>query len=236
MMNTINMTQSFKKGASHGESYHRESSLPHGLFITFEGIEGSGKTTQIQMLEEVLKKKGIPYITTREPGGTKIAEAIRHILLNPDLKEMRPETELLLYCASRAQHTAELILPALAEGKIVLCDRYFDSTYAYQGAARDLDEELINVLTKFSTYGRNPDLTFLLDLPVEIGLARIKNRNLDRLEQETISFHEKVREQYLSIARKYHSRYIVLKGESQPEEIHRQILASLHTYIGEQND
>ncbi|MCK9165002.1 MAG: dTMP kinase, partial [Candidatus Cloacimonas sp.] len=118
------MTQSFKKSASHGESYHRESSLPHGLFITFEGIEGSGKTTQIQMLEEVLKKKSIPYITTREPGGTKIAEAIRHILLNPDLKEMRPETELLLYCASRAQHTAELILPALAEGKIVLCDRY----------------------------------------------------------------------------------------------------------------
>ena len=230
------MTQSFSENASPRENCHNVSSHLPGLFITFEGIEGSGKTTQIQMLEVVLKERGIAYITTREPGGTKIAEAIRSILLNPAFKEMKPETELLLYCASRAQHTAELILPALAEGKIVLCDRYFDSTYAYQGAARELDEELINVLTKFSTYGRNPDLTFLIDLPVEIGLTRIKNRSLDRLEQETISFHAKVREQYLSIARKYPSRYIVLNGESQPEKIHHQILSALHTYIGEQND
>ncbi|OQC69770.1 MAG: Thymidylate kinase [Candidatus Cloacimonetes bacterium ADurb.Bin003] len=185
------------------------------------------------MLVEVLKAKGIPYVTTREPGGTKISEAIRDLLLNPEFMEMKPETELLLYCASRAQHTAELILPALEEGKIVISDRYFDSTYAYQGAARELDEEVINVLTRFSTYGRNPDLTFLLDLPVEVGLARIKNRNLDRLEQETLSFHEKVRRQFLSIANKYPSRYIVLNGESQPEIIHRQILSTLQPFIGE---
>ncbi len=239
MMNTINTTQLFSENTVHSESSHLENLTPQdslsskGLFITFEGIEGSGKTTQIIMLVEVLKAKGIPYVTTREPGGTKISEAIRDLLLNPEFMEMKPETELLLYCASRAQHTAELILPALEEGKIVISDRYFDSTYAYQGAARELDEEVINVLTRFSTYGRNPDLTFLLDLPVEVGLARIKNRNLDRLEQETLSFHEKVRRQFLSIANKYPSRYIVLNGESQPEIIHRQILSTLQPFIGE---
>ncbi len=239
MMNTINTTQLFSENTVHSESSHLENLTPKdslsskGLFITFEGIEGSGKTTQIIMLVEVLKAKGIPYVTTREPGGTKISEAIRDLLLNPEFMEMKPETELLLYCASRAQHTAELILPALEEGKIVISDRYFDSTYAYQGAARELDEEVINVLTRFSTYGRNPDLTFLLDLPVEVGLARIKNRNLDRLEQETLSFHEKVRRQFLSIANKYPSRYIVLDGESQPEIIHRQIISTLQPFIGE---
>ena len=244
MMNTINTTQLFSESTVHNKSSHcvsshlenltpKDSFSGKGLFITFEGIEGSGKTTQIIMLVEVLKAKGIPYVTTREPGGTKISEAIRDLLLNPKFMEMKPETELLLYCASRAQHTAELILPALEEGKIVISDRYFDSTYAYQGAARELDEEVINVLTRFSTYGRNPDLTFLLDLPVEVGLARIKNRNLDRLEQETLSFHEKVRRQFLSIANKYPSRYIVLDGESQPEIIHRQILSTLQPFIGE---
>ena len=244
MMNTINTTQLFSESTVHNKSSHcvsshlenltpKDSFSGKGLFITFEGIEGSGKTTQIIMLVEVLKAKGIPYVTTREPGGTKISEAIRDLLLNPEFMEMKPETELQLYCASRAQHTAELILPALEEGKIVISDRYFDSTYAYQGAARELDEEVINVLTRFSTYGRNPDLTFLLDLPVEVGLARIKNRNLDRLEQETLSFHEKVRRQFLSIANKYPSRYIVLNGESQPEIIHRQIISTLQPFIGE---
>ena len=161
MMNTINTTQLFSEStvhtkSSHCVSSHLENLTPNdslsskGLFITFEGIEGSGKTTQIIMLVEVLKAKGIPYVTTREPGGTKISEAIRDLLLNPEFMEMKPETELLLYCASRAQHTAELILPALEEGKIVISDRYFDSTYAYQGAARELDEEVINVLTRLS--------------------------------------------------------------------------------------
>lgn len=236
MMSTTNTTPLFNKSAMPRKNSHCVNSRPEGLFITFEGIEGSGKTTQIQLLAKNFELKGIPFITTREPGGTKISEAIRTLLLNPKFSEMQPETELLLYCASRAQHTAELILPSLAEGKIVICDRYFDSTYAYQGAARELNEEVIDILTQFSTYGRNPDLTFLLDLPAEVGLSRINNRNLDRLEQETLSFHQKVRQQYLAIASKYSFRYIVINGEKQAEEIHRQILSTLQTYIGEQND
>jgi len=214
------MTQSFKKSASHGESYHRESSLPHGLFITFEGIEGSGKTTQIQMLEEVLKKKSIPYITTREPGGTKIAEAIRHILLNPDLKEMRPETELLLYCASRAQHTAELILPALAEGKIVLCDRYFDSTYAYQGVH---EKAILLIHQMQTTLFQNliPSITFLLDIDPEISLQRIQ-RKKDQFE--ALLFLTEVRKRYQKIAKENPERVIILDSNLSPLELEKKVL------------
>ncbi len=207
-----------------------------GLFITFEGIEGSGKSTQVKLLVKALQKRNLPYLTTREPGGTEIAEAIRSILLNPLYANMTPETELLLYCASRAQHTAELIIPALENGSIVICDRYFDSTYAYQGAARELDENLIDTLTRFATYGRIPDLTFLIDLPVQVGLSRIQSRQLDRLEKEKTAFHERVREQFLFIANKCPSRYVVLNGEQTPEEIHRQLLASLQPFLGEGND
>ncbi len=207
-----------------------------GLFITFEGIEGSGKSTQVKLLVKALQKRNFPYLTTREPGGTEIAEAIRSILLNPLYANMTPETELLLYCASRAQHTAELIIPALENGSIVICDRYFDSTYAYQGAARELDENLIDTLTRFATYGRIPDLTFLIDLPVQVGLSRIQSRQLDRLEKEKTAFHERVREQFLFIANKCPSRYVVLNGEQTPEEIHRQLLASLQPFLGEGND
>jgi dTMP kinase len=210
--------------------------LSKGLFITFEGIEGSGKSTQVKLLVKALQKRNFPYLTTREPGGTEIAEAIRSILLNPLYANMTPETELLLYCASRAQHTAELIIPALDKGCIVICDRYFDSTYAYQGAARELDENLIDTLTRFATYGRIPDLTFLIDLPVQVGLSRIQSRQLDRLEKEKTAFHERVREQFLFIANKCPSRYVVLNGEQTPEEIHRQLLASLQPFLGEGND
>ena len=203
-----------------------------GLFITFEGIEGSGKSTQVKLLVDYLTKHQLPYLTTREPGGTVISEAIRSILLNPEYAEMKPETELLLYCASRAQHTGELILPALAEGKIVICDRYYDSTYAYQGAARELDEQLIDTLTRFATYGRIPDITFLLDLPVEIGLTRIKQRQLDRLELETADFHRKVRQQFLHIANKCSDRYIVLDALEEPETIHGKIVSLLKPMIG----
>ena len=152
-----------------------------GIFVTFEGIEGSGKSTQVRMLVEYLKEHKLDYITTREPGGTPIAESIRTLLLDPGNAEMLPATELLLYCASRAQHTGELILPALAAGKIVICDRYYDSTYAYQGAARRLDEQMIETLTKMATFDTQPDLTVLLDVPVQAGLLRIKDRTLDRL-------------------------------------------------------
>lgn len=199
-----------------------------GKFITFEGIEGCGKSTQVRLLTQHLADIGVPYLNTREPGGTPIAEAIRKILLDPACSEMLPETELLLYNASRAQHTGELILPALAAGKMVICDRYYDSTYAYQGAARDLNFGVIDTLTAFATFDTVPDLSILLDLPVEIGLARITSRNLDRLEQEAVSFHEKVREQFLFIAKKHASRYLVLNGSEAPDTIHEKILRALN--------
>jgi dTMP kinase len=195
-----------------------------GMFITFEGIEGSGKSTQVKLLVEYLQAQNVPHLTTREPGGTPIAEAIRKILLDPACQEMLPETELLLYNASRAQHTGELILPALRAGKVVISDRYFDSTYAYQGAARELDYEVIDQLTRFATFNTSPDLTILLDLPAEAGLSRIGNRELDRLEKEDLSFHQKVRKQFLFIAKKYASRYLVIDAQKQADEIHREII------------
>lgn len=199
-----------------------------GKFITFEGIEGCGKSTQVRLLTEYLSSKNIPLVCTREPGGTPIAEAIRKILLDPACSEMLPETELLLYNASRAQHTGELILPALNEGKIVICDRYYDSTYAYQGAARALNLNVIDTLTAFATFDTVPDLSILLDVPVEIGLSRITSRNLDRLEMEAVSFHEKVREQFLFIAKKHASRYLVLNGSEAPDAIHKEIIRALN--------
>ncbi len=199
-----------------------------GKFITFEGIEGSGKSSQVKLLIQYLDQHQLPYVQTREPGGTPIAEAIRNILLDPACSEMLPETELLLYNASRAQHTGELILPALLEGKIVICDRYYDSTYAYQGAARDLDMKIIDTLTAYATFNTVPDITFLLDVPVQVGLSRIKNRSLDRLEQEAFSFHQKVREQFLFIAKKQPARYLVLDGTNAPEDIHQDILRALN--------
>jgi len=193
-------------------------------FITFEGIEGSGKSTQVKLLTEYLESRKLPYISTREPGGTPIAEAIRRILLDPLCAEMLPETELLLYNASRAQHTGELILPALRAGKIVISDRYFDSTYAYQGAARALDYTVIDQLTAFATFNTNPDLTILLDLPAEAGLSRIGDRELDRLEGEDLDFHRKVREQFLFIAKKYASRYVVIDAQKATQDIHQEII------------
>ncbi len=203
-----------------------------GFFVTFEGIEGSGKSTQIKFLEAALEERGIPCLVTREPGGPPLAEAIRSLLLDTSYSEILPETELLLYMASRAQHTGQWILPALKQGKVVLCDRYYDSTIAYQGAARRLDLDLIATLTTFATYHTIPDLTFLLDLPVEQGLSRISRRQLDRLESEHLDFHERVRQQYLVIARAEVSRYIVLNGTKSPQDIHERILSTVLSRIG----
>lgn len=202
-----------------------------GLFITFEGTEGSGKSTQISLLEQALKERNIACIRTREPGGPPISEAIRSILLNPDFTQMHAETELLLYMASRAQHTLQWIIPALKEGKIVLCDRYNDSTIAYQGAARNLDQEFIARLAEFSTHFLVPDITFLIDLPIEIGRERIRNRSLDRMENETLAFHQKVRAQYLHLANSEASRYIILDGSLDQNEIHQLVLNHLQTRL-----
>lgn len=204
-----------------------------GKFITFEGIEGSGKSTQVKLLVEYLKGQGIEYIQTREPGGTPIAEAIRQLLLDPKNKEMLAETEVLLYSASRAQHTGELILPALKGGKVVICDRYYDSSFAYQGAARELDMGMIEELTKVATFGLVPDLTILLDLEAKKGLSRISEREQDRLEMEGLEFHNKVREQFLFIAKKNASRYLVIDALLPINEIHQRIKKAVEALLGD---
>lgn len=206
-----------------------------GLFITFEGIEGSGKSTQMGLLAEKLEQLGLPCLLTREPGGPPIAEHIRQLLLDPQHSEMLPETELLLYNASRVQHTGEWILPALRLGKIVLCDRYYDSTFAYQGAARSQNLEFIRLLTAFATFNTVPDITFLIDLPVETGFSRIHDRQLDRLEQEDRSFHERVRSQYLTLSREHQDRFVVLDGTLSKSELHLQISNKVIAHIGDLN-
>ena len=162
-----------------------------GLFITFEGCEGSGKSTIAKMLKEELENTNIPCLFTREPGGTPISEKIRNIILDPSTPEMTSRTEALLYAASRSQHTAEKIIPALEEGKIVVCDRYLESSLAYQGAARELG---VGNIFDINIFGGaiEPDYVLFFDISPQESLKRIKNRNFDRLEKEELEFHEKV--------------------------------------------
>ena len=164
-----------------------------GTFITFEGGEGSGKSTLSKAVAAKLEEAGVDYVWTREPGGTPISEKIRDLLLDPENKEMRADTEALLYAASRAQHTYEKIIPALEEGKIVLCDRYIGSSFAYQGLARNRDWGDIAIINDFSLYGFRPDLEIVLDVDRDTALKRMTGRKLDRLEQEPEGFHELVR-------------------------------------------
>ena len=171
-----------------------------GLFITFEGLDGTGKTTQIHELERRLVELKVPYVKTREPGGTPIAEKIRDIILDPQNKEMCFEAEALLYAASRAQHVNEIIKPALEEGKIVICDRFFDSTLAYQGYARELDIEELYKINNFAMQDVKPDLTFLLDIAADETSERISSRELDRLDLEEMDFKKRVRAGFLKIA------------------------------------
>jgi len=194
-----------------------------GIFITFEGTEGCGKTTQAELLADYFRQKGREVLLTREPGGPKIAESIRMILLNKDNMEMLPETELLLYMASRSQHTGEWIIPALKAGMIVISDRYYDSTIAYQGAARKIDRNIIDTIRQYATFGLVPDLTFIIDLPATTGLSRIKKENADRLEQESLEFHTNVRKSFLEIAEE-ESRFKVINGSKSIEEIHKDVL------------
>lgn len=203
-----------------------------GKFITFEGIEGSGKTTQIRILDGYLRLRGYTTLITREPGGTPIGEKIRQVLLNAQFKEMRSLTELFLYAAARHQHIQEIILPALQEGKIILCDRFSDATQAYQGGARGLDRNLLKTLHQTVVGKLKPDLTLLLNLPVEMGLKRIQERepeipgqpNLDRFEKEKIDFHEKVRGEYLKIANAEPNRVKVINALEDVETIHQKIV------------
>ena len=189
-----------------------------GKFITFEGSEGSGKSTQIELAQQYLESKGKNVLFLREPGGVKISENIRNILLDTETKDMTDECETLLYMAARAQLVSEIIIPALNSGKVILCDRFLDSTVAYQGYGNGVDIEKIKNIGKFVTQGFTPDLTFLFDLNVEEGFARI-NRSKDRIEQRGIDYHSRVRSGYLEIAKSEPDRVKLIDARKSKEEI-----------------
>ena len=196
------------------------------MFITFEGIEGSGKSTQIQLLKEFFEKKAQKTFFTKEPGSSEVGKKIRSILLNKENK-ISPQTEIFLIFADRVQHVQEIIKPNLNEGKIVISDRYYDSSIAYQGQREGVDKteiyELINMLDL-----PTPDITFLLDLPVDIGLKRAKNRaSLDRFESEEISFHEGVRQNYLDLQQQNLERIVKIDALQTPDEIFSNILKKI---------
>ena len=209
------------------------------MFISLEGIEGCGKTTQLEYLSSFLEDKGYPYVVTREPGGTAIGEKIRSILLDPESKDLVPAAELLLYMADRAQHIELLIKPQLADGKIVLCDRYFDATVVYQGFARGLDTKFIRNLHRLLFEDLKPDITLLLDLPPRIGLERAwkelaggnRSDTESRFEEETISFHEKVRVGYLELARFEPDRFKIIDASQELNQVQSDIRKLLIEYL-----
>jgi dTMP kinase len=188
------------------------------MFITFEGGEGSGKSTVLKKVVEKLNADGYQTVTTREPGGTPIAEEIRSVILDKANTAMDPRTEALLYAASRRQHLVEKVWPALKEGKIVLCDRFLDSSLAYQGGARGLGIDNVLAINMFATEGTYPDLTLLFDLEPEKGLQRIaenKGREVNRLDLEKLTFHKQVRAAFHELAKRYSDRYVIIDA-SQP--------------------
>ncbi|MDD5529675.1 MAG: dTMP kinase [bacterium] len=195
--------------------------MKKGLFISFEGIEGCGKTTQAKRLFKYLVNQGYKCILTQEPGGTGISKKIREILLDTSNKKLTPVAELFLYLADRSQHTEEVILPALKSNKIVITDRSVDSTIAYQGGGREISMETIKTLNQFVTKGITPNITILLDIAPEKGLARIKNK--DRMELEKIKFYKKVRGVYINIAKKEPGRVKIINGDLKIEEIELEI-------------
>ena len=206
-----------------------------GQFVTIEGAEGVGKSTNIAYIEELLDIAGIEHISTREPGGTPLAERIRHLLLDKAEQNVDPLAELLLMFAARRQHLQELIWPALARGQWVICDRFTDSTYAYQGAGRGLDLTVINGLEQLCLGDFRPDLTLILDLPIEAGMARAAERGeLDRFESEDIAFFQRVRQGFLDRAATA-DRYRVIDASQSLAQVQaqvRQIITSLPVYAG----
>ncbi len=210
-----------------------------GTFITIEGVEGCGKSTQVRLLTEALQEAGCTVHVTREPGGTPIGESIRSILLDAANTAMCKETEVLLYAASRAQHVAEVIRPKLQDGVVVISDRYADATAAYQGAARGFRGAQLKSLHALATGGLQPHLTIILDVPVADGLSRVLQRSIesgarayDRLESESIDFHERVRAAYLALAQEDPKRIRVLDGRRSAADIHNDITALVKPLCG----
>ncbi|MFT7388333.1 MAG: dTMP kinase [Candidatus Endobugula sp.] len=203
-----------------------------GKFLTIEGTEGVGKSTNVAFIQSYLKKQGIDIITTREPGGTPLAEEIRDLLLNNRDEKMDETAELLLVFAARAQHLQTVILPALKQGQWVLCDRFTDATYAYQGGGRGLDIQLIELLEQKIQGNVRPDLTLLLDIDVSFGLARAGQRGeLDRFENERVDFFERVRQSYLARASAHPQRYGIVDASQPLSEVQRQIVACLQQFL-----
>ena len=209
------------------------------MFITFEGIDGCGKSTQISRLERSLRRKGLSVLLTREPGGTEIGQAIRDILLRVENTHLTPLAELFLYAADRAQHVQEVIKPALAAGRWVICDRYYDATTVYQGVALESYGRLIEMLNREASIGLIPDITFLLDCPAEVGLERIakrakNDRKKDRFERKTLDFHLKIRYGYLTLANKYKERFRIIDSSLSEDRVAAKIREVLAPYLQKQ--
>lgn len=217
-----------KQNSSNIRLIKNNDQINGGLLISFEGSEGSGKSTQISCLAESLEALGNEVIVTREPGGTELGEEVRHLLMHAgEGNEMTPEAELLLFAASRAQLVRKVILPALDANKIILCDRFLDSTTVYQGIGRQISAEPVHVINTFAAGNLVPHLTIIMDIPAEVGLKRIKRRVNDlpdRMESETIDFYKKIREGYLFLAQAIPERFLVVDGTLKREAIETIIL------------
>ena len=198
-----------------------------GVLITFEGVEGSGKSTQAGRLAKRLAVIGVSCLVSREPGGTEIGEAIRGAVLNPHHNEMHCLAELFLFLAARTQLVREKVLPALAAGKVVILDRFGDSSLAYQGAGRELGEKLVSRLNKLATADLKPNLTLLVDVPVKVGQGRKASGVLDRLERERVEFHERVRQGYLQVARRAPGRFKIIDGTLPADELERLVFCDV---------
>ncbi len=204
------------------------------LFVTFEGPEGSGKTTQVQLLMDYMKERGYPVLCAREPGGTEISEQIRPVILSKENHAIADTTEALLYSAARAQIVSQFIRPALTAGKIVLCDRYADSTLAYQGYGLGLDLQALRTITRFATGGLVPDRTFYIDVPVEFGLARKRGGETNRLDEKSAAYHERVRAGYYEMIKAEPQRWIVVDGTQSVIQVQREIRERMDQVLKEQ--
>jgi dTMP kinase len=204
------------------------------LFVTLEGPDGSGKSTQIARLAARLGEKGIEHVTTREPGGTPISDQIRALLLDPQNKAMVAKTEALLYAASRAQHVAEVIRPALARGEVVLCDRYIDASIAYQATGLGLSIDYVRRLNEEATDGLWPHRTYLIDVPCELGITRAahaRGGGLDRIEQRDLTYHQRVREQFLLLAKEQPERFCLIDGTKPLDEVTEAIWEDMSRFL-----